>query len=263
MIPAPHPASPEFQQLPSWARKLLNRPLVEIRRGLSFDYDPPTENHSVVVLTAPSGRYVDVRFASGSKDDRYEGIKKSDGFNGFATAGLSTSWLPGGTDSCPEYDCVAHVKWEHPIDSSREFGVDGADMYLLSNGDVMEVGFLTVKGKTKMFKEYWLGAKLSSSEPSFLVVETAKEQHNPDSGGNGLIMRIDGYCQGILQTDTEFYAERWQFQQVNGGRWAKDPKSTSGAEKLPCEWAMAATTKLGDSIVFGGRTWRVVESDKS
>ncbi|KAL6249864.1 hypothetical protein RBB50_003720 [Rhinocladiella similis] len=257
MIPAPSPATPEFEQLPSWAKKLLNRPLVEIRRGLSFDYDPPTENHSVIVLTAPSGKYVDVRFASGSRD-KYEGIKKSDTFNGFATAGLSTSWLPGGTDSCPEYDCVAHVKWEHPIDSSREFGTDGADMYLLSNGDVMEVGFLTINGKTKMFKEYWLEATLSSPTPSFLVVETVNEQSGESA--KGLIIRIDTYCQGILQTDAEFFVERWQVQE--NGEWAKDPKSSSGVEKLPCEWAMAATTKLGDLIEFGGREWRVVESDR-
>lgn len=253
--------APELAKLSPWARTLLKRPLVEIRRGLSWGYDAPSEKFSVIVLTAPSGRYVDIRFRL-SPEGPYNGIKPSDLFSGYATAGLSTATMPVGTETCPAYECTTHVQWEHPIDSARGFGTDSADMYLLANGDVMEIGTMLVDGKLRMFKEYWLEAKLSSDDPSFVVIET-----ETSSTGKGLVIKVDNYCQGILQTESEFWVERWQLQ--DDGQWVKDPQSntasTSGHEglKLPCQWAIAGTKKLGNSTTVNDREWRVVEAQNN
>lgn len=254
--------SPNDGQLPSWASELLKRPLVEIRRGISFGYDAPKEESSVIALTVCSGKYVDIRFPT-SATQQYIGIKPSEVFKGYATAGLSVVHMPTGTATCQPYDCTAHIKWQHPIDSTREFATDGADMYLLSNGDVMEVGTMVHDGQVKMFKEYWLAAKLKSKDPPYFVVEISSET-NEGATGKGMVIRIDNYCQGILQTDTGFWVERWQT--LDDGRWAMDPRSTTTTAQdgvLPCQWLISERRKVGDSIILDGRTWQVVETHET
>ncbi|KAF2727113.1 hypothetical protein EJ04DRAFT_148754 [Polyplosphaeria fusca] len=240
--------------LPSWAQRLLQRPLVEIRRGISLDYDAPFEDCSVVALTAPSGRYVDVRFRL-SSDAKSAIGKDSEIFAGYATAGTSTATLPLGTATCVPYECTVHVEWKHPIDSSASFTTDGADMYLLANGDMMEIGTVTIKGKTRMFKEYWIqpeGCHLWT----FTVAETKSSREHSDV--KGMAMVVGNYCQGILQTKDEIWVERWE---VQGGAWVKDRRSNTSDlnDMLPCQWMIQGVKAVGDSTTIVGHRWEVVE----
>ncbi|KAK5053148.1 hypothetical protein LTR84_002122 [Exophiala bonariae] len=245
----------EQANTPNWAQKLLKRPLVEIRRGLSLGYDAPKEVSSVVALTVPSGRYVDIRFQLNT-EIRGSAIKDSGEFPGYATAGMSFTHMPQGTESCAAYESTIHVQWEHSIDSSRAFDTDGADMYLLSNGDTMEIGFMMLRGEWKMFKEYWLDGS-PEPNPSYMAMELM-----PSSGNNsekGMVIRIGNYCQGILQNDSDLWVERWQTD--SNGEWKIDARSTKSHEAvLPCQWSAVEGRKLGDSIEFGDRSWKVVET---
>ncbi|KAK9780675.1 hypothetical protein SCAR479_01861 [Seiridium cardinale] len=244
-----------------WARELLKRPLVEIRRGISLGYDPPHENQSVLALTAPSGKFVDIRFDVASYQGSYiEPYRKA--FHGVANGGLCVPRILPGTDSCAPYECVIHVRWQHSIDSAGSFSTEGADMYLLSNGDVMEVGTVELKGKVHMFKEYWIKPRAEARQLPCIVVETEGRQHEDEV--QGMVIRIGDFCQGILQDKNgcQISLERWELASTDAG-WRKDTRSNTGpanaAAIMPSRWIIEADRKVGESVIINGRKWEVAE----
>jgi hypothetical protein len=243
-----------------WAKKLLKRPLVEIRRGLSLGFNSPREDSSVLALTAPSGKYVDIRFKLSSYDQSNCNAFQEN-FSGFAAAGLSTARILPGTENCPPYECAINVVWEPSLNFDQDFSLGNADMYLLSNGDVMEVGTVERNGKTHMFKEYWIGPKPEAKQLPCVVIET--KGGNDDEALIGMVIRIGDFCQGIIQDKgKEMLLERWEFIGQEG-KWARDTRSkTSVSEEetmLPCKWAIGEVRSLGDSIFIDGRRWEVTE----
>lgn len=232
--------------------------MIELRRGLSFGYGPPAEKSSVIALTAPSGRNVDIRFSMAADSFSATAPWASALFDGYATAGVARAALPEGTESCVPYECCAHLTWEHTIDSSGQFGTDGADMYLLGNGDMMEIGLMADKeGKVKMFKEYWTKPSPDVKVRPCVVAEVVGQ-----TGGKGMAIRIGDYCQGIYQGDDEFWAERWQLSD-GGSSWEKHSKSKSAPEdsdKLPCLWLVECPRRLGEEYNIHGILWKVIEA---
>ena len=248
--------------LPSWAKELLKRPLVEVRRGFSIGYEAPSEDSSTIVLTAPSGKYVDIRFSTLPRSQAALAIKNQDKIWGYATAGLSTATILPGKGNCPPYDCMVHATWEHPIDSSRSFDTDGADLLLLADGARMEVGCMIIHGKMQMFKEYWVTPTMGSTELPCAVVELEKSQSVDGKNANGMAIRIGDYCQGILQHGEDFWFERWNYLE-DEQRWTKDVRSnthTSEMGILPCRWMTAEERALGETIMIDGRKWYVTEA---
>lgn len=241
------------KDLPAWARTLLKRPLIEIRRGISFGNDPPAEDSSVIALTALSGKYVDIRFQGSLPADEQHGSTTSNDLPGFATAGLCIPHMPEKGRNCPAYECCVYVSWEHPIDSSRSFKTDGADMYLLGNGDIMEIGVMPIRGELQLFKEYWIWPDTTSA--TFLVMETV----GTDCNDKGMLVMINGYCQAVLQTDDHFWMERWHAEESK--EWVRDGRSntTEAGEVLPCKWAVLQPRILGDRVTLQGRIWEVTE----
>lgn len=249
---------------PSWVGELLKRPLVEVRKGFSLGYEAPSEDSSTIVLTAPSGKYVDIRFSTLPHSQEELAIKKQGKIWGYATAGLSTATVLPGKGDCPPYGCTVHVKWEHPIDSSSSFETDGADLLLLADGARMEVGSMVIHGKMQMFKEYWVTPSGGSTELPCAVVElTDSRSVERDSGDvKGMAIRIGDYCQGILQYGDEFWFERWDFRE-DEQKWTKDARSNTPFSEmgiLPCWWMAENTRALGETIMIDGRTWSVTEA---
>lgn len=258
----PDEAGDEATPLPAWAKELLKRPLVEVRLGFSIGYDAPSEDSSTIVLTAPSGKYVDLRFSTLPRSDSVLTVKNPGKIWGYATAGLSTAVIQPGKGDCPPYGCTVHATWEHPIDSSGGFDTDGADLLLLADGARMEVGCMVIHGKMQMFKEYWVTPAGGRTEKPCVVVELEDGPGEDGKGAQGMAIRIGDYCQGILQHGDEFWFERWEFQ---GDRheWTKDTRSntpTSETGFLPCWWMTDGARALGETIVANGRKWQVTES---
>ncbi|KAI6089716.1 hypothetical protein F4821DRAFT_230764 [Hypoxylon rubiginosum] len=253
-LPLPSP-------LPPWAKELLKRPLVEIRRGFSTGYDAPSEDASTIVLTAPSGKYVDIRFSTlpRSQAQAALAVKAQGKIWGYATAGLSTATIIPGKGGCPPYDCTVHATWEHPIDSSGSFDTDGADLLLLANGARMEVGSMVIRGKMQMFKEYWVTPTSGATERPCLVAELLE---GGADGAKGMAIRIGDYCQGILQHGDEFWFERWEVQEGKDHKWIKDERSNTPASEmgiLPCWWMTEKARTLGETLLTDGRKWCVTE----
>lgn len=257
---------------PSWSAELLKRPLVELRRGFSIGYDPPSEDSSVIVLTAPSGKYVDIRFSTlpRSEEQAAQAIKAKVGGKiwGYATAGMSTASVVPGKGVCPAYDCTVYATWEHPIDSSGSFGKDGAHMLLLADGARMEVGFMLIRGKMQMFMEYWVtppgGPDCTEKPCAVMELSDSGESGSPiRKGAKGMAIRIGHYCQGILQHGDEFWYERWELREGDS-QWIKDTRSnTPGTEVgiLPCRWMTESARTTGETIKMDGREW-IVSEDK-
>lgn len=165
------------------------------------------------------------------------------------------------------FECTAHGKWEHPIDSSRDFdAIDEGDMFLLQNGDVMEIGTTEnpETGKVQLYKEYWTSPspKPRTMRPC-VVAEIKGTIAGAGADGKGMIVRIGDYVQGIFQTEEqsgEFWVERWlrsTDRQAEG--WIKDDRSNTTEELIPIIWATGEMRKLGDKITCKERNWEVVE----
>lgn len=237
---------------PSWAQALLSKPSISIRQGLAWGFTEPTEESSVLVLTAPSSSYVDIRFA-------LEGNPTSpDNLNFWAFAGTCEM----GVSKNLGLKCTAHGKWSHPIDSMGLFdAVDEGDMFLLDNGDAMEIGTMEnpKSGKVELYKEYWtLPSPAPRTTSPAIVAKT-------EDGGKGMIVRVGDYAQAIYQSKDgkQFWVERWT-RDADGGNWSKDSRSNTveqegGELDLPSVWASDDGRKDGEETVANGRTWKVVE----
>lgn len=240
---------------PSWVNDLLSKPSISTRRGLALGYADPTEESDVLVLTSHSSTYVDIRFAlSGNPTST-----TNPSF--WAFAGTCETKV-GGTEGklSSGFKCTAHGKWAHPIDSMTDFdAVDEGDLFLLANGDVMEVGMMwnPKSGTMEMYKEYWTAPtpKPDRVTPSVVVVT--------EDGGKGIIVRVGDYCQGIYQSSNgqEFWLERWT---VKGEvEWIKDQRSNTPRGKkesiLPTAWSVDESRKVGDETNANGRSWKVTE----
>ncbi|EPE04125.1 sodium nucleoside cotransporter [Ophiostoma piceae UAMH 11346] len=252
---------------PAWKLELMKRPLVELRQGFSLGYEAPTEESSTIALTAPSGKFVDIRFSTLPVTGKDTQVTKQLGnIHGTASAGIATIFFPEKEGSgWPAYNCHAHVQWQHILDSSREFGTDGADMILLADGATMEVGFIEIRGTMKYFKEYWVTPPNKATDIPCLVAELTASHTAKTEGAaiRGMAVRIGDFCQGILQTDTEFWFERWEYSQGSG--WVKDTRSntpqaaesTSGI--LPC-WQMGEKSlELGATMELTSGVWNITE----
>ncbi|EFX04830.1 hypothetical protein CMQ_5092 [Grosmannia clavigera kw1407] len=267
----------------SWGEKLLKRPLVEIRRGFCLDFEAPTEKSAVIALSVPSGKFVDIRVPKEpALDSTAVSVMPSAfelGPNVYANAGTLTTVVPTseGAFACPEASaCLAHSTWAHHIDSSGNPDTDGADMLLLANGEVLEVGVIdlgTGRGP-RMFKELWINENVDGLP--YIVVEIMDSTGSTigNSDIQGRVVRIGPHCQAVLQTEDRFWLDRWRLV----GAWKRDPCSKSGRRvgtaslsaedeatlqtglALPCLWACEDKVRqLGETILVDGRTWTVTE----
>lgn len=257
------------------------------------NYDAPYEDASVLVLTAKSGKFVDVRFPAGAGSDSTGEQQPLSSYKNFwAFSGLSETTFyiptPGQNtrrDAAP-LPYTAHTVFTHDIDTKGPGIVDEGDMFLLPNGDCMEVGVWTnpLTGKYEMYKEYWTSPEprhttnhTSVTETSSLVLkktpcvvaETVKS-----SGGRGIVIRIGDFCQGMYERSTAGASGNiivvrkekvpGSTQDPDGTNWLSDPRSDQAHNMLPIDWLLSESNpvRLGDSIVTDdGDQWRITEAE--
>lgn len=177
----------------------------------------------------------------------------------------------------------AHTVFRHEIDTKGPDIADEGDVFLLPNGDCIEVGTMEnpKSGQQEMYKEYWtspppdLDVGLLRRSPC-LVAKTIASSPNLDT--TGVIIRIGDHCQGIFRTaspDTynEVLVERWiklsaernpalsKSHDATEASWLKDGHSNTSQEEaaLPCMWLCADERSIHDEVVAKGVTWKVVE----
>ncbi|OCT51021.1 hypothetical protein CLCR_08778 [Cladophialophora carrionii] len=197
---------PEEQNVPQWKKDFLQKPSISSRNGIAWGYGTPYEDTDTLVLTSTKSDFVDIRFPR--KRELGKPIASDPSFWAFSGTS-STTFL--GVDGI-EMRYSAHCVWEHEIDSKGPGISDEGDMFLLPNGDCMEVGMMQnpQSGKVEMYKEYWTSPDLAG-EPELELVPSivAKIIQMPNdhdgqapslqNGNGGTIIRIGNYCQGIVR----------------------------------------------------------------
>lgn len=264
--------------LPQWKASLLAKPSVSARRGIARGFAAAYEDTSTLVLTSRSSWFVDIRFALGQDP--------TGGASYWAFAGKSEVTFPGegrkgdrlrngrsGGREIVEIPCLGHCVWEHEVDSKGPGEADEGDLYLLANGQVIEVGVSTSgpSGKPEMYKEYWTEVAMNG-DVSCVVART--EEATGQEKGLGMVIRVGQHCQAIFQRQAggaegdcrvgEVLVERW-YRGDKSDAWAKDWRSNTGDDEggdvvMPSKWVCEQGRKMGDVIELSGRTWRVVES---
>jgi hypothetical protein len=268
---------PESETQPQWKLDLLSTPSISVRRGVARGFDAAYEDTSTLVLTSRGRHFIDIRFALGDNP--------TGGDSYWAFAGTSEVTFPSagrkgerrgngfrGGGEIVEIPCMAHCVWKHEIDSKRRNDADEGDMYLLGNGQCIEVG-VSASGPTgglQMYKEYWEAVEMDE-DASCVVART--EQRTGREKGVGMVIKLGRYCQAIFGRQSvsaeaegragEVHVERW-YRSEEGGVWTKDWRSSTGNDEgedvlMPSKWVCQDGRKMGDVIELLGRKWEVVE----
>ncbi|KAF8539666.1 hypothetical protein BDD12DRAFT_736637 [Trichophaea hybrida] len=163
---------------------------VSHRISIRWPPSPATEPTSTIVLTSPSRRFVDLRLTLPPAQSLY--------------------WGFSGNSS---YPTPTTGKWTHTIDSRSDIpGVDEGTLEVLENGNVLERGEMVdfdAPGEgRKVYEEVWRDEVLEGEERMAVVLETE----------GGCVVRVGGWCQGILKTGGKVVVERWRWgERVFGG----------------------------------------------
>ena len=173
-----------------------------------------------------------------------------------------------------------HNVWDHWVDSqSDELVSDEGDMSLREDGTVLEEGVNIdpTDGSRQKYEELWedlpIEAMGKKGNRSSIVVR----HDDSDNGSSGLVVKVGGYCQGILKKDRLLTVERWVHQaessssEAVGDLEGDDSTRTRndwirvfkiGSAKLPCETVCSRTDgKLGNNSIKDddGCEWKAIE----
>ena len=213
--------------------------------------EPASEPTSTLVLTSPGQRFVDIRLTK------------------VAPAGTPPYWAVAGETY---KDGQGNCRWVHAIDSRQdEPGEDTGTMKQLEDGDWFEEGEMVDfdDGKLKKYEEVWRDLTIKPTVSVVLDLRT--------DTASGRVVRVGGYCQGIIKVSGVVTCERWAW---NGRVW--EMAYRNGPERLPCEIActgdyeeiqitetsvevetmgsvVTANLKLGEKVECGGHEWVVTE----
>ncbi|RMZ83339.1 hypothetical protein DV737_g1674, partial [Chaetothyriales sp. CBS 132003] len=252
--------------LPQWQREFLSKPSVSIRQGIAWRYEPPYEDTDTIVLTAPSSRFVDIRLPK--TPDPSKPLVGHPAF--WAITGTSSYVFPG-TEATPMVH-VAHGQWKHDIDSKGPAITDEGDMFVLENGDVAEVGFMTNPhtGHEDMYKEYWTSRSPIDAQPASLrpclVAEVVPTGSAADDTTRGLAIYLGNHFQALLSSASDtphrpavLAVERWTCQGPDS-HWARDSRSGNAnvvspsqqhdwtLEQMLCPWLTQQGRQKGDEL---------------
>ena len=156
----------------------------------------------------------------------------------------------------------AHCVWTTDVDS-REMGkgfVDEGDMFMLPNGDEIEVGFMENPdtGREEIYKEYWAeapGADGSGGGGKSPCV-VAEAGMGEGSGRKGRMVRIGDFCQGVVDGGEGEGVVAMRSLKKDG-KWVNDGRSKEGP--FPCTWVCEDGRKVGDVTECDGMEWEITE----
>ena len=168
------------------------------------------------------------------------------------------------------------MRWVHEIDSRTDTpGEDSGVNTPLPNGDTLEKGRMVddEDGQVKDYEEVW--RKVDIDEGIAVVLECEN-----DEGARGRVVRVGGYCQGMIKVGERTSCER-HVRDKGNGKWERVYRY--GDVEMPCDLAcldhgllresgeargssegrdratLEREVNIGDNFKVSGYTWRVTE----
>lgn len=168
------------------------------------------------------------------------------------------------------------MRWVHEIDSRTDTpGEDSGVNTPLPNGDTLEKGRMVddEDGQVKDYEEVW--RKVDIDEGIAVVLECENEE-----GARGRVVRVGGYCQGMVKVGERTSCER-HVRDKGNGKWERVYRY--GDVEMPCDLAcldhgllresgeaqgssegrdratLEREVNIGDNFKVNGYTWRVTE----
>jgi hypothetical protein len=187
-------------------------------------------------LTSAKSTFIDIRFPK----KRAFGRPIAEDPSFWAFSGKSTlEFITSDDPTVPVLPYSAHGAWGRDIDSKGGDVVDEGDIFMLPNGDCIEVGMMEnpATHKVEMYKEYWSvpsPASPSRTEtelsrfPCIVARELSSDQRAGVGAvpkGSGAVIRIGDFCQGVMRQQpvsetgassdgNAVWVERWVRNQV-------------------------------------------------
>ncbi|KAG8529950.1 uncharacterized protein KY384_005431 [Bacidia gigantensis] len=169
-----------------------------------------------------------------------------------------------------------HTVWDHWIDNQSDAAVsDEADMRLQEDGLVLEEGVNvdTHTGLEQKYEEMWEDLPVEAFGKKGNKSSIVVRGEDPGKRVKGLVVKVGGWCQGILKDEEQLTAERWRrreqtelLEDCQGVTRQKnwDCVYRIGNGVLPCETICEKTDgKTGATSVMQSDDndieWRVVE----
>lgn len=180
----------------------------------------------------------------------------------WAFAGISKTTDKSTTEN--GIDKPQYSVWEHWIDSkSNDPPVDEGDMWPQTNGDVLERGIQVdpVTGIRTEYEELWtdLEVEAVNGEKDRISMVLKAEGIKNRQPAKGLIVRVGGWCQGIMKIGEEVTIERWQWLETKG-KWER--VVAIGNSYIPCTILLDknnSQTQEFSEMVIEELHWQVIE----
>lgn len=228
------------------------------------------------MLTAPSGQFVDVRFPKDATSPAEASQHQS--FWAFSGRSVTTFYDANDDRHAVPLLYTAHCKFLHDVDSKGPGIPDEGDMFMLMNGDCLEMGIMhnPATGKEELYKEYWHGAeKLLGPDGQddanvCLVARTCTPALS-----DGVLVRLGGRVQGIVARrdasgQQTIEVERWTRDhtltralpvdeyvgEMPPEAWYRDVRSSG---LFPGGWLCLPGRRVGDTLQYNGIAWQVTE----
>lgn len=235
----------------------MRPPLVSKRVSFRWLSDPPTEPTSTLVLTSPSGYFVDVRIFNAPE---YE----SSAFETTTPTPEPLQWAFAGTSSHdtidPESDGQPQSRgtWVHVVDSKHPSGFEDSGVFKdLPNGYSLEFGVMHDDGAgvAREYEEVW--KDWAARPPHFTVARAESAGEVVEGGGTkGYYICMAQYAQGVVKDengrlgvvrwvkDSGTDAQEWTKKFTHGEihEWLPSPTSIRRNGGLacagPCKWVI-------------------------
>ena len=139
----------------------------------------------------------------------------------WAFAGISHSTPP-----VPEPGKIKPSRsvWEHWVDSNSDNPKpDEGDMWTQPNGDVLEKGSSRdpQTGTLTEYEEMWADLPLERTGLDEGMVSVVLKLQDDARKAMGMVVRVGGWCQGLMKIGNEITLERWQWVSGKSGSLSK------------------------------------------
>ncbi|MCJ1300496.1 hypothetical protein MMC08_003293 [Hypocenomyce scalaris] len=233
------------------------------------------EPTSTIVLTSHDSHFVDVRILKPTEVDEPDlpddgGPKKR---LEWAFGGQSRTEGPREENGQQK---PAHAVWEHWVDSnSDDPPTDEGDMWARPNGDVLERGKMIKPGTglVTTYEELWRDLEVEVVGQEKTCTSVVLRAQDDGKGLRGMVIRVGGWCQGILKVGNDVTIERWQwnprsgtalddpfflFEKSRQGDWERVARL--GSRFVPCAVTFNLALITDKTIVeVGDAKWEVIE----